>query len=362
METKEMRASTTGPAELDPRWQAIVNRDASFDGKFYYSVATTGVYCHPSCAARLANPKNVAFYSSREEAEKAGFRPCKRCKPDQGTLQERRSAAVASACRMIEKASEPPSLADLAKATGLSPHFLHRTFKDITGVTPKAYVNAARTRRVQQELGKEDSSVTEALYEAGFNSSSRFYEQADGMLGMKPTEYKKGGPNIPIRFAIGQCALGSILVAQSEKGVCAILLGDDPDELAKDLQDRFPNATLISGDAEFESLVSQVIGLVENPSKGLDLPLDVRGTAFQQRVWEALQRIPSGSTVTYAEVAAELGEPKATRAVAGACAANNLAVVIPCHRVVRSDGSISGYRWGVERKRELLRRENHGNA
>lgn len=350
-------AQSETPADQDPRWSAVVERGPAFDGKFYYSVKTTGVYCHPSCAARLARPEHVAFHDTPQDAERSGFRPCKRCKPDQGSPRERRAAAVEAACRTIEAAEEPPALRELAEAAGMSPSHFHRMFKTMTGVTPKAYADAERTKRVQRALAEGESSVTEAIFAAGFNSSGRFYETTKEMLGMKPREYKKGGMNAQIHFAIGESALGSILVARSDKGVCAILLGDDPDALVRDLQDRFPKAALVGGDGAFEEVVAKVVGFVEDPSKGLDLPLDVRGTAFQQRVWEALRRIPVGMTASYAEIAKTLGEPSAFRAVAGACSANALAVAIPCHRVVRSDGALSGYRWGVERKRDLLRRE-----
>ncbi len=249
-----------------------------------------------------------------------------------------------------------PSLASLASRAGLSPHHFHRIFKAVTGLTPREYAAAHRARRVRAGLRRR-STVTEAIYDAGFNSGGRFYATSDEMLGMTPSDYRAGGSHTDIRFAVGECSLGSILVAQSEKGVCAILLGDDPDALVRDLQDRFPRATLIGGDSRFENVVARVVGLVETPAIGLDLPLDVRGTAFQQRVWRALRAIPAGATVSYADLAAKIGSPKAVRAVAQACAANPLAVAIPCHRVVKHDGSLSGYRWGVERKRALLERE-----
>jgi AraC family transcriptional regulator of adaptative response/methylated-DNA-[protein]-cysteine methyltransferase len=341
----------------DPRWKAVVERDSAMDGTFFYSVDTTGVYCRPSCGARLPRPENVGFHASREEAERAGFRPCKRCKPDQPPQREREAATITEACRRIEAAEEIPSLEALAEAAGLSPHHFHRMFKAVTGVTPKAYAVAHRTKRVQDELRKGETSVTETIYEAGFNSSGRFYAATDGMLGMTPSEFRKGGTRTEIRFAVGECSLGSILVARSERGVCAILFGDDPDALVRDLQDRFPQATLLGGDKGFEELVAKVVGFVEAPAQGLDLPLDVRGTAFQQRVWQALREIPAGSTASYAEVADRIGMPKAVRAVAQACGANALAVAIPCHRVVRNDGALSGYRWGVERKRALLEKE-----
>jgi len=351
------KEQATMRADADPRWQAIVERDPAFDGKFYYAVKTTGVYCRPSCASRLARPENVAFYTLPEDAERAGFRSCKRCRPNEASLRERQAAAVTTACRAIEAAHEPPTLDTLANAAGMSPYHLHRTFKAMTGVTPKAYADAHRAKLVQDDLAQGERSVTETIYETGFNSSGRFYATTNERLGMKPKEYKQGGKNIEIHFAVGESSLGSILIACSEKGVCAISLGEDPEALVRDLQDRFPMASLIGGDKVFEAVVAKVVGFVEDPSRGLDLPLDVRGTAFQQRVWKALQCIPVGKTASYAEIAKEIGLPNALRAVAGACAANALAVAIPCHRLIRSDGQISGYRWGIDRKRELLRRE-----
>lgn len=349
----EMLATAT---VSDPRWAAVVARDPRADGKFFYSVKTTGVYCRPSCAARTARPENVAFHLTAADAEQAGFRPCKRCKPDQPPLAEQHAAQVAELCRLIENAEQVMSLEELANQAGLSAYHLHRVFKAVTGLTPRAYAAAHRAKRVRTELGRS-GTVTDAIYGAGYNSNGRFYEESNQVLGMTPTNYRAGGANTEIRFAIGECSLGSILVAASERGVCAILLGDDPDQLARDLQDRFPRAELMGGDAGFEQLVAKVVGFVEAPRLGLDLPLDVRGTAFQQRVWQALRQIPAGETVSYTEVAKRIGSPKSVRAVAQACAANALAVAIPCHRVVRNDGGLSGYRWGVERKRALLGRE-----
>ena len=269
----------------------------------------------------------------------------------------KQAALVAQACRRIEAAEQPPSLDDLAQQAGLSPFHFHRVFKAATGLTPKAYATAHRAQAVRTTLARGTSSVTDAIFDAGFNANSRFYEHADEMLGMKPTQYRAGGVDARIEFAIGESSLGAILVARSQRGVCAISLGDDADALLRELQDRFPRAELIGGDAGFEALVAQVVGLIEHPNLGIDLPLDVRGTAFQQRVWQALRQIPSGETTSYAQIAQRIGSPTSVRAVAGACAANTLAVAIPCHRVVRSDGALSGYRWGVERKRELLSRE-----
>jgi AraC family transcriptional regulator, regulatory protein of adaptative response / methylated-DNA-[protein]-cysteine methyltransferase len=345
------------PAENDPRWQAVVSRDGRADGAFVYSVRSTGVYCRPSCPARRAKPSNVQFHETCDDAERAGFRPCKRCRPDQGALAQRHAAKVAEICRFIEGVEGVPPLATLARKAGMSPHHFHRVFKLTTGVTPHAYARAQRARRMREALGSGTKSVTAAIYDAGFNASSRFYAASNEMLGMKASDYRAGGANTSIRFAVGQCSLGSILVAQSERGVCAIFLGEEPEALVRALEERFPRAELAGGDREFESLVAKVVGLVEAPGTGLDLPLDVRGTAFQLLVWRALHQIPAGRTMSYAELAKRIGAPKAVRAVASACAANTIAVAIPCHRVVRTDGGLSGYRWGVERKRALLDRE-----
>jgi len=340
----------------DARWQAVQRRDRSADGVFYYAVRTTGVYCRPSCAGRLPRRENVQFHASCAEAERAGFRACKRCRPNELAPDARQAAAVAQACRMIEEAEEHPSLATLAKAAGLSRFHFHRLFKATTGVTPKAYAGAHRGRRVRDALASRDS-VTEAIYGAGFNSSGRFYAASSDLLGMTPTEFRAGGGNNLIRFAVGECSLGAILVAATEKGVCAIEFGDDPEALVRALEARFPRARLVGGDAKFEQLVAQVVGLIEAPAHGRDLPLDIRGTAFQQRVWRAIRAIPAGATASYAEIARRIGRPRAARAVAQACASNVIAVAIPCHRVVRRDGSSSGYRWGVARKEALLQRE-----
>jgi len=343
-------------ARDDDRWAAVVRRDRAADGVFYYSVRTTGVYCRPSCAARLPRRENVRFHASCAEAEQAGFRPCKRCRPNESPLEEHRTAAIAAACREIEQAETIPSLDVLAKSAGMSRFHFHRLFKALTGVTPKAYADAHRARRVRDELGR-GATVTEAIYGAGFNSNGRFYAASSDHLGMTPTAFREGGLGESIRFAIGACWLGAILVAATGKGVCAILLDEDPGALARDLHNRFPRAHLVGGDREFERLVAQVVGFIEAPARGLDLPLDIRGTAFQRRVWEILRAIPPGETASYAEIAARLGKPRAARAVAGACAANALAVAIPCHRVVAANGDLAGYRWGVARKRRLLDRE-----
>jgi AraC family transcriptional regulator of adaptative response/methylated-DNA-[protein]-cysteine methyltransferase len=270
---------------------------------------------------------------------------------------ELHTAKIAEICRTIAAAEDMPSLGALSRAAGFSPYHFHRLFKAATGLTPMEYARAHRAERVRRGLAQSEESVTAAIYDAGFNSSGRFYEAADKMLGMTPTEYRAGGTNNRIRFAVGQSSLGAILVAATDRGICAIFLGNDPDALICDLQDRFPKADLAGADAAFEGWVAQVVGFVEAPSLGLNLPLDIRGTAFQQRVWRALQDIPPGATASYADIARIIGAPKSVRAVAGACAANPVAVAIPCHRVVLNDGALSGYRWGVERKRALLERE-----
>lgn len=345
----------------EDKWAAVVHRDVRADSVFYYSVRTTGVYCRPSCAARLARRENVRFHATRQDAEAAGFRPCKRCRPTEPPLAARRAEAIAKACRLIEEAEEAPDFDVVAAAVGMSRFHFQRVFRTITGLTPKAYAQAHRANRVREQL-KRSATVTDAIYEAGFNSNGRFYATSDRMLGMKPTEFRKGGSNTEIRFAIGETTLGPVLVAASDKGVCAILFGDKPKALVEDLQGRFPTAQLVGGDRPFEKWVAKVVGFVEAPRLGLDLPLDLRGTVFQRRVWKALQEIPIGSTASYSEVAKKVGAPRSARAVAQACAANRLAVAIPCHRVVRNDGGLSGYRWGVERKRTLLERESKARA
>ena len=354
--TVSPKTRAAGAIEQDPRWAALAARSVAADGTFFYSVRTTGVYCRPSCGARLPRPENVRFHATREEAERAGFRPCKRCRPDRPSLAEQHAATVTEICRLIETSSRVPALDALAARAGMSPFHFHRVFKGVTGLTPRAYAAAHRGERVRRELGKAPT-VTAAIYDSGYSSNGRFYGESEQMLGMTPTEYRAGGARAEIRFAVGECSLGSILVARSERGVCAIFLGDDPDALTRELQDRFPRATLIGADPAFEDVVAKVVGLIEAPGTGVDLPLDVRGTAFQQRVWRALREIPAGSTASYREIASRIGAPRAVRAVAHACAVNPVAVAIPCHRVVRSDGGLAGYRWGVERKRELLERE-----
>jgi AraC family transcriptional regulator of adaptative response/methylated-DNA-[protein]-cysteine methyltransferase len=357
MTTLTESARTSAATAEDPRWTRVIARDSTADGQFWFSVATTGVYCRPSCPSRRAKPENVTLHDTLAAAKATGFRPCKRCNPDGVSLKTENAERIAQACRQIEQSEDPLSLAELAGAAGLSPGYFQRLFKAATGLSPKDYREALQAKRVREGLAA-GQSVTATIYEAGFSSSSRFYERARDMLGMAPSRYRAGGGDEDILFAVGQSSLGAILAASSEKGVVAIMMGDDPDALVRALQDRFPRARLIAGDADYERLVARVVGLIESPGIGLDLPLDVRGTAFQQRVWQALRAIPPGKTASYAEIARAIGAPKAVRAVAGACAANPVAVAIPCHRVVRSDGDASGYAWGVERKQALLEREH----
>lgn len=352
MRPSEARMST--PDER--RWAAVLARDSTADGSFVLAVTTTGIYCRPTCPARKPLRKNVRFYATCAEAEKAGFRPCKRCKPNETGAERRYADLVASACRLIETAESTPSLDELACEAGMSPFHFHRVFKAVVGLTPKAYASALRNERVRAALAA-GASVTEALYAAGFGSSARFYDNADRALGMRPGEYRSGGKDMQIAYAIGKSSLGLVLVGATGKGVCAIFLGDDAAALTRELRERFPQATLSPGDAAFGKLIAKVIDGVETPRKTATLPLDIRGTAFQQRVWAALRDIAPGDTASYAEIARRIGKPKAVRAVGTACGANPIAVAIPCHRVVGSDGKLTGYRWGVERKRTLLERE-----
>ncbi len=398
MTTTDAAATRMRPYDDDDaRWAAITARDPQADGHFVYGVRTTGVYCRPSSAARLPRRENVEFFATEAAARAAGYRPSRHAGGDQTSVASRRAASVERACRLIERTDALPSLEALAEATGVSAFHLHRIFKAETGLTPRAYAAAHRARRLRDALGAgaptdtsdavarpgpgnigtggngregkgrmggaaADVRITDAIYDAGFNSAGRFYAASRDLLGMRPKDYRAGGPDLSIRFAVGQCSLGAILVARSQRGLCAILLGDDPGALVRDLEDRFPKATLIAGDAAFERLVAEVVGFVEAPHLGLRLPLDVRGTAFQQRVWQALSEIPPGATASYSQVAARIGQPAAVRAVAQACGANALAVAIPCHRVVRRDGDLSGYRFGIDRKRALLLREAASTA
>lgn len=355
MTTLSIASQLADPSsQSDGRWRSVQRRDRGADGQFVYAVRTTGVYCRPSCGARRARRENVEFFGAPGDAERAGYRPCKRCRPDQNVSAHEQ--VVARACRAIAASDRAPDLQSLARDAGLSASQFHRVFKSLTGVTPKAYAAAHRSQRVRAAL-RSGRSVTAAAYTAGFGSSSRFYAASGAMLGMSPARFRAGGAGETIRFAAGECSLGSIVVAATVRGICAVALGDEPGKLLRDLQDQFPNAQLIGADGTYERWVGEVVAFVDRPSCGLRLPLDIRGTAFQMRVWEALRQIPRGSTRTYAQLAASLGRPSASRAVARACAANPIAVAIPCHRVVRTGGSLSGYRWGIQRKAQLLKME-----
>ena len=340
------------------RWDAVKARTTSADNHFWFSVQTTGVYCRPSCAARQPLRENVAFYATRDAARKAGFRPCKRCRPDDEHQDTQQRKLVETACRTIDTATQTPKLADLAIDAGLSPQYFHRVFKKIVGVTPHQYAVAKRSERVNAEI-KTSERVTDAIYNAGFNANSRFYESAPSRIGMTASALKRGGQNMHIRFEVADSWLGSVLIAATEQGVCAILFGDTERQLTDDLRTRFPNATFEPAEpgSDFSGWVTATLSYIEAPAGFSELPLDVCGTAFQERVWRALREIPVGTTASYADIAAQIGKPKATRAVAQACAANPTAVVIPCHRVVRADGGLSGYRWGEARKRKLLEAE-----
>jgi len=344
------------PSKEDERWRAVVSRDANSDGRFFYCVKTTGVYCRPSCPSRTPRRENVVFVDTHEAAEALGFRRCKRCGRGQGSKAERNTEIVAKVCRTLATAENRVNIGAILKELGISRSHFQRLFKSMTGITPKSYESSIRARRFVRNL-QQAKTVTDAIYVAGFGSNGRFYSNSDKILGMTPTQYKNAGAETRITFAVGQCSLGSILVASTVRGVCAIALGDDPELLVQELQDTFPKAELNGGDAAYEELVSLVVGQVENPVKDLQLPLDISGTVFQTRVWEALRKIPPGSKVSYAEIARQIGRPRAIRAVAQACASNKIAIVIPCHRVVRTDGSLSGYRWGIARKKALLERE-----
>ena len=344
-------------ASDDERWAAVTHRDHSADGRFYFSVLTTGVYCRPGCPSRLPRRENVGFHSSCEAAEQAGFRACKRCRPNAAGLAAEHAAIVAKACRFIEAAEEMPDLETLSASVGLSRFHFHRIFKAALGITPKAYAGARRAQLIRDAL-PSSATVTDAIHAAGFSANGQFYARSGELLGMTPARYRQGGDGISIRFAVTRCSLGALLVATTAVGICAILLGDDRELLLQDLRKRFPNAKLENADADFGESLARVVALVEAPSLGLDLPLDLRGTAFQQRVWAALREIPCGVTVNYSQVAERIGAPKqAVRAVATAIASNPLAIAVPCHRVIRRDGNLAGYRWGIERKQTLLDRE-----
>ena len=341
----------------DPQtaWAAVLNRDALSDGTFVYAVSSTGVYCRPSCASRRPRRERVSFFPGPAEAEAAGYRACLRCGKENGVTER-----VERARRYLDAhADESVTLQQLGRVAGLSPFHLQRTFQRIFGLTPKAYASARRTERFKRSL-KRGEDVTSAIYDAGFGSSSRAYESADQRLGMTPSAYRRGGLGMRIRYAIVASPLGRLLVAATDRGVCSVALGDDDDALRHELQGEYPRAQVEAAADGLHDAVAAVVKHLEGRSPELQLPIDVTATAFQWRVWKALQRIPYGSTRSYAAIAAEIGSPKAVRAVARACASNRVALVIPCHRAVRKTGALGGYRWGVARKAELLDREVRG--
>lgn len=340
----------------EERWAAVAARDKAAGEAFVYGVTTTGVFCRPGCNSRLPHRWHVVFFDSPAAARAAGYRPCRRCRPEEPSLRSRHTDGIARACRRIEAAEAPQSLEELARDAGLSPYHFHRLFKALVGVTPKQYATACRQERFRKAL-QSGQSVTAAIYAAGFGSSSRAYQGAARQLGMRPSVYRNGAMGERIRYASAPCALGWVLVAATPRGVCAIDLGDDPGDLARELLRRFPKAALEQGDPALATWVEQVVAFIDAPGRPLDLPLDIRGTAFQQRVWRALQEIAPGGTASYAEIAKRIGQPNAARAVAQACAANPVALAIPCHRAVGAGGRLRGYRWGVERKRALLEGE-----
>ena len=345
--------NTSALIDDDARWRAVLDRDEQADGQFIFAVVTTGIFCRPSCRARHALRQNVRFYPDVGAAVAAGFRPCKRCQPDKAHPQQQRLDKITRACRLLEQES-PVTLDQLAQAVAMSPYHLHRLFKSVTGMTPKAWQQGWRAQRLRASLAQGET-ITEALLAAGFPDASSYYRQADATLGMTARQYRRG--EAAVRYILDRCALGRCLVAESERGVCAVLLGDNDTALEAELVQQFPHAERAGADDAFAGRVAQVIRSLDDRRVPLSLPLDIRGTAFQQRVWQALRAIPVGSTASYAEVAAAIGQPNAVRAVARACAANTLAIIVPCHRVIRSDGALSGYRWGAERKALLLQRE-----
>jgi len=339
----------------DEAWDAFHSRDKARRSLYLMGVKTTGIYCRPGCPARMPKRENVRFFATAEEARAEGFRACKRCKPDDGRTVH--ADAIARVCRAIDEAEESPRLEELAAIANLSPFHFHRVFKAETGVTPAAYAAAVKDRRAKQAL-EGGASVTEAVYDAGYGAASRFYAKSKARFGMAPARWKNRGAGEHIRVAVAPCALGHVLVAVTDKGVCALELGDDPAAMLDWFRERFSAAETVVDDAGLGGTVSAIVELIEHPrTASADLPLDVRGTAFQQQVWDALRRIPPGETWTYGQLAEHLGHPKAARAVGAACGQNRVAVLIPCHRVVGSNGSLTGFAYGVERKRELLKRE-----
>lgn len=351
------RAAVVTDLTAEGSWRAVLARDRRYDGAFVYAVRSTGIYCRPSCASKKPRREQVVFFPLPEAAERAGFRACRRCHPTQVSAADPRVPLVREVCRLIDAHPDrTASLATLSARVGATPHRLVRAFRTVLGLTPRQYRDERRLDRFKTQL-KETRKVSPALYEAGYGSTSRVYERAHAQLGMTPATYGRGGAGMRIAFAIVPCTLGRLLVAATERGICRVGIGDDDRVLERGLRTEFPAATIARDDATLRSWVTELVAHLDGRQPHLDLPLDVRATAFQRRVWEALRKIPYGNTRTYSEIARAVGNGKATRAVARACATNPVAVVIPCHRVVREDGALGGYRWGIERKRALLKQE-----
>jgi AraC family transcriptional regulator, regulatory protein of adaptative response / methylated-DNA-[protein]-cysteine methyltransferase len=347
--------------EEDKYWEAVCRRNQEYDGVFVYAVRSTGIYCRPSCPARRPRREHVRYFGAPDEAEGAGYRACRRCQPEKPTPDEPNLALVQRMCRYLSEPREQlPTLAELAQEFHLSPYHLQRTFKRIVGVTPRQYAEAQRLERFKTSL-KQGESVTDALYEAGYASNSSAYTQAARQFGMTPATYRDGGGGA-ISYTVAESPLGWLLVAGTIRGLCAVRLGDSPETLEVELASEFPDAALARDDAGLGAPVTALMSYLHGAQPHLDLPLDIRATAFQQQVWRTLQAIPPGSTRSYGEVAAAIGRPTAARAVARACATNPVALVIPCHRVIREDGGLGGYRWGLERKQRLLAQEANAAA
>ncbi|MEH1932782.1 MAG: bifunctional DNA-binding transcriptional regulator/O6-methylguanine-DNA methyltransferase Ada [Nostoc sp.] len=345
------------PVLEETLWQAVLNRDPTFEGKFFYGVRSTSVYCRPICPSRRPNRNQVCFFQSAQEAEIAGFRPCKRCQPQSEKVPNPAKAKVLAACRYIEaQVDHIPTLAELCSEVGMSSSYLQRIFKQIIGVSPFQYADALRSQRLKQRL-QSGEEIAHAVYDTGYGSSSRVYEKAPKQLGMTPKTYQQAGKTINIVYAIAPCPLGYLLVATTEKGICAVKLGDEADKLEHILNQEFHQAQIMRDDQTHKEWIQAILDFIAGDETHLDLPLDVRGTAFQKQVWQTLEKIPYGETRTYADIARNLAKPQAVRAVGNACGANPTALIVPCHRVLRSDGSLGGYRWGIERKQKLLVQE-----
>ncbi|HET7035953.1 MAG TPA: bifunctional DNA-binding transcriptional regulator/O6-methylguanine-DNA methyltransferase Ada [Thermomicrobiaceae bacterium] len=351
---------TTTILSDDQRWDIVAARDAAYDGAFVYGVRSTGIYCRPGCPARRPGRAQVRFFDGPDAAEQAGFRACRRCQPRESARAH--PSLAERARRWIEAhGDEPFTLARLGRELGVSPAHLQRTFTAAFGVSPRQYAEARRFQAVKERLRAGDD-VTRALYDAGYGSSSRFYEQANGQLGMAPGAYRRGGQGVSIAYTIVDCPLGRLLVAATARGICAVSLGVSDEALETFLREEFPAAEIERDDAALRDPAAKLLAHLDGRQAALDLPLDVSGTDFQRQVWETLRMIPYGETRSYAEVAEAIGQPRAVRAVARACGSNRAALVIPCHRVVRSDGSLGGYRWGVERKEALLSTEREARS